>query len=223
MDKRLFGALMYVSGMAVGIACGFLIGKSYIQEKADEEMAAVRAFYHKKFDSKDDEEFLTVKIPVGEIEETIPSNESKLDPEFLAIAASYISDVLEDDSGFIDDEEEDYPEYEPDIPEETVEQPYQITEEEFGEFDDYECVTLNYFLDQVLTDEYFDPIEDPKRYVGDVESMPDYFGEFEDDCVYVRNDELRCDYEVIFILDTYAHRIQKHPIESELYQANKEG
>lgn len=80
--------------------------------------------------------------------------------------------------------------------------PYTISPAEFGEFEDYEVITLTYFADGVLTDEDCQPLDDAEEIVGD--DYMDHFGEYEDDSVYIRNDERRCDYEILRVLDTYS-------------------
>ena len=75
--------------------------------------------------------------------------------------------------------------------------PFIITPEEFGELDDYTTISLTYFADNVLADENDEKISD-----YDIESMIgseslEHFGDYEDDSVFVRNDKLKCDYEIL--------------------------
>lgn len=76
---------------------------------------------------------------------------------------------------------------------ESVKKPYVITPEEFGE--DYEAESLVYYADGVLADYYDEPIDDIDEYVG--KDSLNHFGEYEDDSVYVRNDEKKIDYEIL--------------------------
>lgn len=75
--------------------------------------------------------------------------------------------------------------------------PYLIAPEEFATRDDYEILTLTYYKDDVLTDEFDEPIYDIDGTVGE-ESL-NHFGDYEDDpdAVYVRNEELMTDYEIL--------------------------
>lgn len=79
--------------------------------------------------------------------------------------------------------------------------PYVIPPDEFGDCD-YELETLTLYADGVLTDDMDIPIEDVDSLVG-VESL-DHFGEWEDDSVFVRNDELKTDYEILLDLRNYS-------------------
>lgn len=77
----------------------------------------------------------------------------------------------------------------------SVQEPYVISPEEFGEFGKYDTISLTYYADYVLADDNDDVIEDVDDVVG-TESLT-HFGEYEDDSVFVRNDRLKCDYEIL--------------------------
>lgn len=77
--------------------------------------------------------------------------------------------------------------------------PYQISAEEFAEYDEYEALSLTYFADGVLTDEDHEIIQNPKELVGD---FVRYFGD--KDVIYIRCDERCADYEIAKDIRTYA-------------------
>ena len=76
-------------------------------------------------------------------------------------------------------------------------EPYLIAPEEFATRDDYEILTLTYYADEVLTDEFDEVIYDVDGTIGE-ESL-NHFGDYPDDpdTVYVRNEELMTDYEIL--------------------------
>lgn len=80
--------------------------------------------------------------------------------------------------------------------------PYVIPPEQFGDIEDYEQISLTYYADNVLTDEDDEVIENVDDIIG-LESL-NHFGEFEDDSVFVRNDERKCDYEILLDQRLYA-------------------
>ena len=85
----------------------------------------------------------------------------------------------------------------------THDKPYVIEPEIFGEDPDYETISLTYYADGVLTDEN-NCIIDP----GEIESLIgeeslDHFGEYEDDSVFVRNEERKTDYEILSVSGNY--------------------
>lgn len=73
--------------------------------------------------------------------------------------------------------------------------PYVISPEEFGEDEEYEQITLIYYSDGVLADEEDELVDDVEETVG-VESL-NYFGKYEEDSVFVRNDERKAEYEIL--------------------------
>lgn len=89
-------------------------------------------------------------------------------------------------------------------PTEEVDKPYVIPPENFGELDEYTCIGLTYYADGVLTDDGDEIIDDVDDIVGS-DSLK-HFGEFEDDSVHVRNDRLKCDYEIIRVSDNYSDK-----------------
>ena len=86
--------------------------------------------------------------------------------------------------------------------------PYVISPEEFGDCD-YETVSLTYYEDKVLTDDMDEPIEDVENTVGS-DSL-NHFGEYEDDSVFVRNDRLKIDYEILLDLRKYSDLANTRP------------
>lgn len=95
-----------------------------------------------------------------------------------------------------------------------VEKPYVISPEEFGEFEEYEKISLTYYADKVLADENDEEVDDVDEIVGE-ESL-NHFGEYEDDSVFVRNDRLKCDYEILLdqrnysdVAKTMPHRVEE--------------
>lgn len=72
--------------------------------------------------------------------------------------------------------------------------PYVITPTQF-EDSDYPAATLTYYSNHVLVDEYGDVVDDIEAKVG-INAL-NSFGDYEEDCVYVRNDEQGIDYEIL--------------------------
>ena len=78
---------------------------------------------------------------------------------------------------------------------ETVEEsePVDISADEYGEIDDYDLVSLNYYSDGVLTDDWDNEIGDAKSLVGS-----SFMNNFDDNGIaYVRNDENETYYEIV--------------------------
>ena len=88
-----------------------------------------------------------------------------------------------------------------------VERAYVIKPDEFGEFEDYETISLFYTKDGVLLDDRYERVDDPDFTIS-MESL-DHIGDYEDDCVHVRNDRLKADYEILVEERTYSEILRK--------------
>ena len=80
--------------------------------------------------------------------------------------------------------------------EDEMDKPYIITPEEFSD-SDYNTETLSYWADGVVTDIDDEPLTDDQIEDLIGEDSLSHFGEYEDDSVFVRNDRLRTDYEIL--------------------------
>ena len=82
--------------------------------------------------------------------------------------------------------------------------PYVISPEEYASDEEYETISVYYFVDDVVTDDDYNLISEWDEKIGDA---PSHFGEYEDDVVYVRNERLKCNYEVLRDNRSYRHDI----------------
>lgn len=84
---------------------------------------------------------------------------------------------------------------------ETKNGPYVITSEEFGEVDDYDTISAIYYCSNgILAESWGDVIDDIEGTVG-YSSLDNLHTE--DDSVYVRNDRLKTDYEILLEYGEY--------------------
>ena len=95
-----------------------------------------------------------------------------------------------------------------------VDRPYVIQPSDFGEFDDYEKISLTYTADGVLLDDINEIVDDIEETVG--EDSLEHFGEYEDDSVYVRNDSKKCDYEILLDQRNYQEILETQPHRTEM-------
>lgn len=80
--------------------------------------------------------------------------------------------------------------------------PYIITPDQLGEKDNYDIITLYYYSDNVLATETGNIVDDINWTIG--EDALEYIGKYEDGAITVRNDRLKCDYEIFEDLRTYS-------------------
>ena len=74
--------------------------------------------------------------------------------------------------------------------------PRVIPPEDFGTLD-YEQVSLTYYSDGVLADDDDHAMDDDEIEESVGKESLTHFGEYEDDSVYVRNDRVKVDYEIL--------------------------
>lgn len=74
------------------------------------------------------------------------------------------------------------------------EHPYVIDPHDLGEFDDYTVIVLTMYEDEIVADENDEIVEDTDRIIG--EEALDILKKGVETSVYVRNDQLKCDYEI---------------------------
>lgn len=93
--------------------------------------------------------------------------------------------------------------------------PRVIPPEEFGEKEGYEQISLTWYADEVLAD-----LDDHRLTDVEIEQKVGreamtHFGEYENDSVFVRNDELKCDYEILMDHRKYADVLEDKPYLSD--------
>lgn len=100
----------------------------------------------------------------------------------------------------------------------TYEPPYVIPPESFDELESYDVVSLTYYADKVLTDDTDHIIDDMESLTGFAtpDELESHFGEHEDDSIFIRNDRLRCDIEILYDTRTFADVLAKEPYKAEV-------
>lgn len=93
-------------------------------------------------------------------------------------------------------------------PPENYKDPYPIPPDILGS-DGYDQITLFYTEDKVLLNEDDTKVDNIEDVVG-LDSL-NHFGEYEEDVLYVRNERLRTDYEVLMDPRTYSQVLEEKP------------
>lgn len=177
MGNSVSNVIIFVVGAAIGAAVTYKVVKTKYERLADEEIESVKETFKRLYKVDDKHE------------DAVASKEEKPDLK------EYTRKVLE--YGYTGKKEERKVE-------EMDDGPRVISPDEYGERYDYATVSLTYYADNVLEDEYGNVVEsdDIDAMVG-LKSL-DTFGEYEDDSVFVINDELRTYYEILRDLRNYA-------------------
>jgi hypothetical protein len=180
--------ISFVVGAAVGSVVTWKILDKKYNERLEEEIADIKEVYSVK----------KVSEPAD------PTENIDISDENLSAYEAHLTDI-----GYMDDLNKGFA----DKKELCIDKPYVIPPEDYGDLDDYERISLTYYADHILTDEDDEIVEDVEGLVG-FESLG-HFGEYEDDSVYVRNDRLKCDYEILADLRNYSEVIKRRPRQSE--------
>ena len=181
--------LLFSAGAAVGGFVAWKILEKKYKEIADEKIESVKEVYGKKY---------------GENKENIDENKTNMDADISKtdvenskkVGAETLTKVVSD-LGYTKYSTPD------DQKGETVKKcnAYVIPPESFDE-EGYKTVSLVYYADKVLAYESGKVIKNPDELIGAGSLLT--FGEYEDDSVFVRNDDLKTDYEILLDERTYS-------------------
>lgn len=86
-----------------------------------------------------------------------------------------------------------------------------ITPDEFGEMDAYDEISLTYYTDGTVADDNDRAMSDDEIEETIGKDSLTHFGEYEADSVFVRNDRLKADYEILTDQRTYADVLREKP------------
>lgn len=189
--SKFSNVIIFAVGAAVGSAVTWKLLKTKYEQIAQEEIDSVKEAFSKRFTPEDS----NGPQESGESQMTLNEYSEKLKE------LKYVNDLAmaeKEKKGAIIDMNKN--------------EPYVISPEEFGELDDYDAISLNYYADGVLTDDWDNVIEDVDDMVG-LDSL-NHFGEYEDDSVFVRNERDKADYEILLDTRNFAD-IKKSPQDEE--------
>lgn len=170
--------LIFVLGAATGSVITWKLVEQKYKKIADEEIASVK----ERFKNRDKEEKEEEKSELDTTEENDTDIEIK---KYKDIAINYTVDDYA-----VEVVEEDF----------STVAPFVISPDEFGEKIGYETKSWTYYADNVLADEDDQIVGDYETIIGDGLK---HFGDFDDDSVYIRNDNEECDYEILRHNRTY--------------------
>lgn len=195
--------LTFTGGIAIGVATTWQYAKKKYERIAQEEIDSVKAVFskHKQMTGKEANKLRSETMESREnTKKDISKYQSKLYGYGYADCSHSVKDRFQVEFTEKKDEMEE---------EEQMDHPYIITPNEFGEFEDYDTISLTYYSDGILADDDDELVDNPEEIVG--RDSVNHFGEYEDDSVFVRNDRMRCDYEILLDHRTYSEAIQNRP------------
>lgn len=188
--------IIFISGVAAGSFVTWRLLKEKYIRQTQEEINEVREHYRKKKESEE--------VTVDSNGTTEPNEKPDLiayaakltkkgyidytDPKSIVKATGDTIDavVQKTNEESLDPVILNDPSYQP---------PYIISPEDFALDDEYTIVNLNYYIDGVLTDEDDNIVENVDDVVG-LENL-NHMGEYEDDALHIRNENYKCEYEIL--------------------------
>ena len=201
MNDKLSSVIIFCGGVFIG---GFLTWdffKTKYEKIADEEIASVKeTFEHRE--PRPDKNY--------KVEEALKGNDSYINvspgvaERIIQIIDSngyrnYSNTAIETDKkgGTADME---------------LKQPYVITPEQYEDNVDYTKVSLTWYNDEVLEDDWGNVL-DPDDVIGS-EALKT-FGQYEKDSVFVRDDDEQIDYEVLLDTRSYKETYGHDPVAAD--------
>ena len=182
--SKLKGLLIFAAGAIAGTVAGIGMSKRHFEAIAAQEINEVRDYYRKAnkelADQLVDKTSDTKEEQAEEPEKIEVNKEEKKEYDNIIKHGNYIT------TEEINDEEELFSE---------DDEPYIIDPSEFGNNGHYATQTCTYFADGVLVDDVDEVIEEPETLVGNFHV--DIFRDFDATSVYVRNDWMKMDFEIL--------------------------
>lgn len=185
MNKCISKVFIFVAGMAVGsLATWKYVEKKY-QQLAQEEIDSVKEVFCNKKNNEDESSETYNELTESYITVDPTDNRPKnYDLRFIHQLTP-------------EEDEDDYTSV--------------IDEIEYGQAEDYDMMELTYFRDGKVANGWLELIPNVDGTLGT--EFFDHFGDLEGDSVYVRNDKLKTDFEIVLDSRTYSEAL--HEFESE--------
>lgn len=190
MNDKLSSAIIFCGGVFIG---GFLTWdffKTKYEKIANEEIASVKeTFEHRE--PRSDKNY--------KVEEELKGNDAYINIIDSNSYRNYSNVPIETDKkgGTADME---------------LKQPYVITPEQYEDNVDYTKVSLTWYNDEVLEDDWGNVL-DPDDVIGS--DALKTFGQYEKDSVFVRDDDEQIDYEVLLDTRSYKETYGHDPVEAD--------
>ncbi len=190
MNDKLSSVIIFCGGVFIG---GFLTWdffKTKYEKIADEEIASVKeTFEHRE--PRPDKNY--------KVEEALKGNDAYINIIDSNSYKNYSNTSIETEKkgGTADME---------------LKHPYVITPEQYEDNVDYTKVSLTWYSDEVLEDDWGNVLE-PDDVIG--RDALTTFGQYENDSVFVRDDDEQIDYEVLRDTRSYKEAYGHDPVEAD--------
>lgn len=186
MKNSIICGISFLAGAVVGAYVTYKYIKDKYEEIAQEEINSIKEAYKRKIGENDN---------ISDEKTTEKSTEKVNKVDYVDIIKK---------NGYAD-----YSDISKESECKDTDLPYVISPNDYGELDEYETISLTYYSDNVLTDEDDTIIPNPEELVG--RGFETHFGEYEDDAVYVRNNDRKIDFEILKDFRMYTEVVKEKP------------
>lgn len=201
MNDKLSSVIIFCGGVFIG---GFLTWdffKTKYEKIADEEIASVKeTFEHRE--PRPDKNYNVEEVP-------------KVNDTYINVSPGVAERIIQiiDSNGY-----RNYSNAKIEIEKKggtadmELKQPYVITPEQYEDNVDYTKVSLTWYNDEVLEDDWGNVL-DPDDVIGS-EALKT-FGQYEKDSVFVRDDDEQIDYEILLDTSSYKETYGHDPVTAD--------
>jgi hypothetical protein len=188
--------VMFISGLVIGAGVSWVYHKNKYEEMVQDEVEELRSHMKNQQGTTCKESDKNIQNPDAKIQEE--STEEQYD-ESMEKAKKIINyskystvDVNEDA------ELSSSPEYRP---------PFVVTPEDFASLPGFDTDTFYYHQDDVISNDNQEIVDDVELTLGmSILEIKEQFGVYEEDAVYIRNERLKTDYEILRDESDYVKR-----------------
>lgn len=215
MNKTAVAFIATIFGAVIGGGLAYVYATQEYEKRMRKELDS----YKRALDALDMQEATVEDEPENDISEETPqgtvyeemahnydreiaiaAEDQPIDYTEFAIKQSrdYIRNAINDS---VEDSENDH----------DPEKPYVISDEEFYNDEDYTKIELFLFDDYLLTDEFWDPLEEPEKVIP-MADLKKFVEDDEEDEIFTRSDSRRCIYTITKQDETWDEFVKRHPI-----------
>jgi hypothetical protein len=191
--KKIVGVFIFLSGVGIGVLGSYYFIKKHLEKVMDDDFQARR---NVRIENNDQ----MIKEKYSSTLEKINANLNKPDlSSYSTSLSNYGYGETRVDYSKTDDNDPESKEIHNNIFDQKG--IGFISQNEFVDNDhdeSWEAIGLTFFRDGVLGDENNDEIKDPEKFVGPVEDIDHFFLMNDSDVLYIRNNNLKIDYEICY-------------------------
>lgn len=214
MNKGVVAFLAFTFGGVAGFVAGKKLLEQHYAQLVEEEVESVKRAFHRQVQEEVDsakQEFRN-RIAQGDApknEEAVADNKPVADVKPAEKPRKEIKDYRAYYPESKATEKKEEPKEEP--KEEKSTKPYVISPQEFDTIRGYEAISLTLYADHVVADDDDNAMSEEDVEETITRESLNHFGEYENDSVYVRNDDMRTDYEILLDERRYADVMKTKP------------